>query len=357
MDSLLIHSTQGDYPVQFLDSLHELVQAQLENPATVLILDARVMELYREQLSPLLTAFPFLSLEASEANKTLAGVELCARFFQASGCSRSSTVVAIGGGIIQDICALSAHIYYRGISWSFLPTTLLSMVDSCIGAKCGVNLGAFKNQLGAFHSPSHVKICPAFLDTLEESDVASGYGELLKLMITSSEHRFNELARIVKEGGLRNLQVPLLIRQGLEIKRAIIEQDEYDLGLRLTLNYGHTFGHALEAVTEHALPHGLAVAWGMDLVNHLAEKRGLLAPLCRERITKFIRDCLPAVKLPPLQANNLLEGLKRDKKASGGNISLVFLRAFGHLERIAVPLDERLKSEIEDYLCHRNVFC
>lgn len=356
MESLLVRSAQGDYQVHFRDSLSLVVQALLKEPPKVLVADARVVDLYREQLSPLLSAVPHLLLEATEENKTLAGVECCVRFLQSQGCNRTSTLLAIGGGIIQDICSFSAHIYYRGIRWSFLPTTLLSMCDSCIGAKCSINLGAFKNQLGAFQSPSSITICTDFLDTLADREIASGYGEMLKLMLTSSEASFDRMSSAVTQGGMRNPNLPALLREALNIKRKIIEADEYDLGLRQTLNYGHTFGHALEAVTEHAVPHGLAVAWGMDLVNHIAERRGLLAPRHRRVITDFIQKHLPGIEFRPLRADELLDGVKRDKKASVGTVTLAVLREPGRLERMPTPMDDRLRADLEDYLDHQDVF-
>ncbi len=356
MESLLVRSAQGDYQVHFQDSLSLMVKSHLKSPPSALMIDARVMELYGQQLSPLLAAVPHLVMEATEENKTLIGVERCVGFLQSQGCNRRSTLLAVGGGIIQDICSLSAHIYYRGIKWSFLPTTLLSMSDSCIGAKCGVNHGSFKNQLGAFHSPSSVTICTAFLDTLDEREMASGYGEILKLMLTSSQNRFEKMSIAVTQGGFRNPELIALIREALDIKREIIEVDEHDLGLRQTLNYGHTFGHALEALTQHAVPHGLAVTWGIDVVNHIAERRGLLAAEHQRAITDFILKNFPKVEMRPLQASELLDAVKRDKKASVGSVTLAMLREPGRLERIPTPLDDQLRADLEDYLDHHDIF-
>ncbi len=355
MESLLVHSAQGDYRVHFQDSLPRVMTSLLETPPSAAVIDSRVAALYHDQLAPLLSAVPCLLLEATEENKTLGGIEQCTSFLQSHACSRKSILLAIGGGIIQDICSLSAHIYHRGIRWNFLPTTLLSMSDSCIGAKCGVNLGAFKNQLGAFHAPGDITICSEFLGTLEDREVASGYGEILKLMLIGGEAPFKDLAEAVTGGGLRNERLLELIRASLDIKRAIIEVDEFDLGLRQILNYGHTFGHALEMVTNHAIPHGLAVAWGIDVVNHIAERRGLLSPDHCRAISGFVREYLAPESTEGLHADALLEGVKRDKKASSGSITLAILREPGRAERVATAIDERLKADLEDYLTHHNV--
>ena len=356
MENLYIRSAQGDYSVHFEESFSAVVQSLLAAPPSVLVADARVVELYQEHLAPLLLAVPHLLLEATEENKSLQGSQKCVEFFQAQGCNRNSTSLAIGGGIIQDICSFSSHIFHRGMAWSFLPTTLLSMGDSCIGAKCCINLGAFKNQLGVFQSPLRVTICPGFLDTLEDRDIASGYGEILKLMLTGSAAHFDRLVKTVAAGGFRNSKLSSLVREALDIKRAVIEVDEYDRGIRQTLNYGHTFGHALEAATAHAVPHGLAVAWGIDVVNHIAEQRGLLQAQHRSLISDFIREHFPSISLPPLKATELLEAVKRDKKATAGDITLAILREPGRLDRIKIPIDERLQADLQDYLNNHNVF-
>lgn len=350
MEDLLIRSAQGDYAVQFVDRLDQAVAALSAQLPAAIVIDRRVAELHGPALAPLLERVPTLRLEATEANKTLAGVEACLSFCQAHGLHRRSRLLAIGGGIIQDIVAFSAHAYYRGIDWTFLPSTLLAMSDSCIGAKCGLNLGAFKNQLGVFHAPRQVVICPALLDTLDPADVASGYGEILKLMLTGSREHFERLQEAVATGGLRNPSLLALIRASLDVKRGVIEEDEFESGLRQILNYGHTFGHALEAATAHAVPHGLAVAWGIRLVNDLAARRGWLAAADAQLVDRFVADHLIAELPCSVSAEALIEGVKRDKKAAAGAVTLAVLREPGRLERLSVPIDAALQREVEAFL-------
>lgn len=356
MELLPVRSAQGDYAVGFPSSLSDAIAPFLVKPPTVAVVDARVAQLHQEPLHTLLDVIPHLLMDAHEDTKTLTGVERCLRFFQAQGCTRGSEVLAIGGGIVQDLCTFSAHIYYRGIRWRFLPTTLLSMSDSCIGAKCGINLGAFKNQLGAFHSPTSVVICTSFLSTLEDRDIASGYGEILKLALTGDTDHFRQLELAVEEGGLRNGHLPSLLRAALDTKRAVIEADEYETGLRQILNYGHTFGHALEAATDHAVPHGLAVAWGMDVINHIAHRRGLLAAPEHHRIRTFIHTHLAIPHPRPIAADALLTAVRRDKKAAQGWVTLAILREPGRLERIPTAIDHQLEEDLQDYLDHHDVF-
>ena len=189
--------------------------------------------------------------------------------------------MAIGGGITQDVATLSAHLWYRGVPYVYVPTTLLAMADSCIGAKCAVNLGAFKNQLGTFAAPRRVLVCERFVDTLAEDDVRSGYGEIVKLAIVDSSASFAEGSRAdVTAGGFPAAELSAHVRASLETKRRIIELDEHERDLRRILNFGHTFGHALEAVTKNAVPHGDRRRLG----DRRRELRGLAAGAARARV-------------------------------------------------------------------------
>jgi 3-dehydroquinate synthase len=188
MQSLLIHSKQDDYQVEFIDNLKDIVDKLLSIPLSVLLIDRNVANLYQAEIHPLLSNIPTLILDATEEEKTLVGVQKILDFFQDCNCNKQSKVIAIGGGIIQDLAAFSCHLYYRGLKWFFIPTTLLSMTDSCIGAKCGINFNNFKNQLGAFHSPAQIFVSSQFLNTLSDLDIQSGYGEILKLFLTGSSN-------------------------------------------------------------------------------------------------------------------------------------------------------------------------
>lgn len=356
---LPIRSAQGDYVARFAPGVAAAASAALADPPTAIVADARVVSLYQDALAPLLAARPTLLLDATEEIKTLAGVEQVALHLQAAGADRRARVLAIGGGIIQDVVTFTAHAYYRGIAWTFLPTTLLAMSDSCIGAKCGINLGAFKNQLGVFQSPAGVTLATAFVDTLEARDLASGHGEILKLMLTGSAAHLARYEAALDADGLRTPALAALVRESLDVKRGVIEEDEYEAGLRQILNYGHTFGHALEAGTRHAVPHGLAVAWGIDVVNFLAVRRGLLDPAWAERVRGLIaRHLAPHVPAGAHHAtlDHLMAAVRRDKKAAAGSVTLAVMREPGRLERVPTPLDDRLAADLAAYLERHDVF-
>jgi 3-dehydroquinate synthase len=355
MEPLEIKSAQGNYSVEFLDAINSVAEKVSQLPRAMVVVDRVVASLHGQTLTSAFKA-PILLLDATEEEKTLAGVTKVASWLQKHDCNKQNTLVAIGGGIIQDIVSFSAHIYYRGLKWVCVPTTLLGMSDSCIGAKCCINLNHYKNQLGAFHSPSRVLLCCRFTDTLPDRDIASGYGEILKLMWTGSAERFQQLVDLVNRHGLRNASLLSILRASLEVKKSIIEVDEYESGLRRILNYGHTFGHALEGLTDHRVPHGVAVAWGMDLVNHLAVRRGMLAPEHFEAMHAFIRSHLSFHLPERVKPSELIQFARRDKKVSDGQINLILATRPGDLQVIKTPFDADLEANITEYTTHRDVF-
>jgi len=347
---MTICSGQGNYTVDFYMTITEALDALGTLISPVVVIDAQVAALYADQLASLTDRMPVLLLDATEEEKTLTGVAKVITFLQQNNGTRQTKLLAIGGGIIQDIAAFAAFIYYRGLSWEFMPTTLLAMSDSCIGAKCGVNFGQYKNQLGMFHAPSHVLICPAFIDTLSDRDLLSGYGEIIKLHITGSAKLFHDLASVITADGFRTRQLPRFIAQSLAVKKAVIEVDEYDRGVRNTLNYGHTFGHALEALTQHEVPHGIAVVWGMDLVNYLAFRMGRLPETVYGEIHDFFTRHFDYAISGPLSAEKLIACTKRDKKVQRGHLNLALLEDYGKLTMTPVPFDDHLTTLVEEYL-------
>ncbi len=355
MKSLHIKSGQGDYNVDFIDELDNLVQLIQEIPSKVLFIDRNVANLYASPLAQLLNRMPTLLIDATEEEKTLTGVTRTLNFLQEANCVKQSIVVAIGGGIIQDIATFAAHLYYRGVKWVYVPTTLLGMTDSCIGAKCGINFNAFKNQLGVFHSPSRVLIHTKFLDTLSDTDVRSGYGEILKLFLTGSRELFEGLRDSVERFGFRNTELPNLIYQSLSVKKQIIEIDEYEIDLRRILNYGHTFGHSLEAATQHEIPHGLAVAWGVDLANFISYRCGMLSEIDFRSIHDFIARHFSYRVSRKISATELIQGARHDKKVADGKINLILLERAGALKIVPTGFDESLETILTDYLNSNHV--
>jgi 3-dehydroquinate synthase len=354
--SLTIASRQGDYRVDFAATVREAVLALEDVPRPLFVVDATVSSLYASELDPLRERGPVTLIEATERNKTLEGVHGLVTWMNRNRANARSTLVAVGGGIVQDIVTFSAHVYHRGIPWAFMPTTLLAMSDSCIGAKCGINLQAAKNQLGVFHSPSRVVVATAFIDTLSDADVASGYGEILKLALTGSEDAYERLRDAVDRDGFRSSTLPELIHESLTVKKRVIEADEYEKDLRRILNYGHTFGHALEAATEYAIPHGIAVAWGLDLVNFLSYRRGLLAERWFHEVNGFVRRRF-RMHGRSIGSRELIDRARHDKKAAeGGGVNLILAERPGSLRIVPTLFDDQLQHDVSEYLSRFDAF-
>jgi len=326
----------------------------VENPASVLLIDEKVLALYGRAIkAPPERVF---ALPATERFKTLSGVKKVLDFMKRRSLGKGARAVVVGGGITQDICGFTCAVYKRGVDWTFFPTTLLSMCDSCIGAKTGVNYGGAKNQLGLFSSPRGVVIDPAFLKTLEAQQIKSGLGEIIKLAILGGESPL-EFAGAGLEAALKGDTAVLekLIRVSLAIKKSVIEADEFERGSRRALNYGHTAGHAIEAFTRYRIPHGEGVAMGIIVADALSAAHGLMREAERLRNEIFCRRII-GHKLSPRVPEALLAALvKNDKKTSGGFISFVMLRTPGDCVFVKTEAGPALAAEmkgiIRKYLC------
>src|SRR5579872_4795956 len=190
--SLSILSHKKNYSVHFVNDENELLQELSILKNSVFVIDSNITTLYPhliKKINSLGTTYEMISVEQ---NKTLVSVENILKFFQAAHVERSTTVIAIGGGILQDVTSFAAHIFNRGLNTVLVPTTLLAMCDSCIGGKCGVNFDGYKNQLGAFHPPDKVLIFRGFLASLLDADMRSGYGEILKYMLLNGREHYEK---------------------------------------------------------------------------------------------------------------------------------------------------------------------
>ena len=212
-------------------------------------------------------------LDVEEREKNLAKVEGVILSLSSLGMTRKNQLVVIGGGFSQDIGTLVASLYMRGVEWVFLPTTLAAMGDSCVGGKSSINAGDVKNLIGNFYPPSQIEIDVQFVDSLPLIEKIAGFSEILKICFAHSSNNFHKLLELVNfsqiETRIDNLSG--VIRLSIESKKHFIEEDEFDTGIRKKLNFGHSFGHALESATDYRISHGVAVLLGMlAACNHPA---------------------------------------------------------------------------------------
>jgi 3-dehydroquinate synthase len=249
---------------------------------------------------------------------------------------RSSFVLGIGGGIVCDITGFAASTYMRGLDFGFVATTLLAQVDASIGGKNGVNVQGFKNMVGVFQQP-HFAICdPLVLKTLSDTDYRCGLAEIVKHAIIADEQLFQFIENNIPAINNRDANVlERLIYDSVIIKSDIVNQDETETGKRKKLNFGHTFGHAIEKITQ--LPHGQAVSIGMVMASEFAYDRGMLDISDLQRIT----DLLYRLNLPvslDFSNKNIVDAMKKDKKRKSDVIYTVLPQAIGHVNVVECPI-------------------
>lgn len=271
------------------------------------------------------------SLPASEENKNIGTVLSLEDWLLETGADRDALLLAIGGGITTDMAGFAASVYKRGIRFAFVPTTLLAQVDAAIGGKTGVNFHSLKNMLGVIRQPDFTFICPDVLETLPTRDFRSGAAELLKTFIIEDGGNYDKAVRVLSDIAAgasiagRTAELQELISAAAAVKAGIVSRDQFENGERRKLNLGHTFAHAIEwkaRETGSDITHGEAVAIGIILAAKLTDKA--LADKLR---LDFRQAGLPTELPFPLES--LSDAMLKDKKAEGGKIHFVLIRAIG----------------------------
>ena len=284
--------------------------------------------------------YEVIEMEQGEINKN---ITTCTHIWEAMSeldADRKSVMINLGGGVVTDLGGFVASTYKRGIDFINIPTTLLAMVDASVGGKTGIDLGALKNQVGVINQPPMVLVITAFLKTLEERQLHSGFAEMLKHGLISDKAYWEELNTV---SGFEDLDQ--LIYTSVTIKNAVVIKDPTEQNIRKTLNYGHTLGHAIESYflesTEHKLLlHGEAIAIGMILEAFLSNKLTGLPWNELEAIKKTFLDRYKKVDFSEKDIEDILSLLKYDKKNSHGNINFVLLKCIGEtVIDVKVPHD------------------
>jgi 3-dehydroquinate synthase len=269
--------------------------------------------------------FETLIFAGSEENKRICHVERMAEEMAERGADRSSIVIAFGGGIVTDLAGFLAAIFMRGVPVIQIPTTLLAQVDAAVGGKTGANLTAGKNLIGAFHQPLAVLIDPAVLETLPEREYRAGLYEIVKTGIIASEPLFRLLAERADDVlAQRPEVVDHIVAESVRIKAEVVSADERENGLRKILNFGHTFGHALEAETKYIrFLHGEAVSWGMRAATYLACDLKLLGDRDGEEMLAALDRYGPIPTVAGIEAHALQARLVKDKKTIRSRVHFV----------------------------------
>jgi 3-dehydroquinate synthase len=309
-----------------------IAKAGLKGKAAI-ISDETVARHHGEALRAALEAAGFQPslhlVPAGEASKSMARVEELCSSLAAAGHDRRSFVIALGGGVVGDLAGFVAAVFYRGIPFVQVPTTIVSQVDSSVGGKTGVNLPEGKNLLGAFHQPKLVIVDPGVLATLPAREYHEGFAEVIKHAAIRDAAMLPEIARL--DPATRDVPADLIARN-IAIKARIVEADEHETkGIRALLNFGHTIGHGIEAAVPYGeMLHGEAIALGLRAALFLSEKHAGLPAIASKAILDLLSHFhLPLVLDPAITTERVLHKLGRDKKFEAGKVRFVLLRDAG----------------------------
>lgn len=317
-----------------IDSLPLLLDKYRERALT-LVSDDIVAPLHMERVKNILenagfTVHTFI-FQAGEDYKTVATLDTLLNFLYDREMTRADLLVSLGGGLTGDLTGLAAALYCRGTDFIQLPTSLLAMVDASVGGKTAVNLQGAKNQIGVFHQPIAVLCDTAFLDTLPKSRFSEGMAEVIKYGFIDDKSLLDRLTPIT--------DLDRVIADCIEIKAKIVEADEREYGIRKLLNFGHTFAHAVECVSNHRVSHGDAVAIGMCRAYEVARRAGI----CQEDFGDKLHALLAYYDLPTdtsLPYDELLRAMRHDKKRARGTLSLVLPTKLGECICHSLPIEE-----------------
>jgi 3-dehydroquinate synthase len=331
------------------DRAEELLDAHRPGGKRFVVSSPVIWRLHGERLSRTLATGDPILIPDGERYKNLQSVSRIYEALIRAGADRGSTIVAVGGGVIGDTAGFAAATFLRGVTLVHVPTTLLAQVDSSVGGKVGVNLALGKNLIGAFHQPALVFIDPLLLATLPRREFRSGLYEVVKYGMIASRDLFERVARDTKAIFAReeDVLVPAIV-ESCRIKADVVNRDERESDLRRILNYGHTVGHALEAVTRYRrFRHGEAIAYGMLAAADLAVARGALADRERQSLARLITKLGPLPPIADLPIGEILEAIRRDKKVVDGKLHFVIAIQIGATMTIDDVTEDELKAVLE----------
>lgn len=349
---LQINSAPRPYSVAFNSAPGASKRLSLEisrHPSPLLLVDKWIYANYLSNELQL-QSVPTFQVSAIEDNKSIATVLEIIDFLEKNRASKATMLFAVGGGIIQDLAAFSAYLFKRGIPWTFVPTTLLAQGDSSVGGKTALNHRQTKNLLGLFSAPRKIITDTEFLTTLKQQDWLSGVGEILRLCITGGETSLRQLENGIEACVNKDLSATTqLIRIALAVKKAVVEFDEFEIDIRRSMNYGHSFGHALEALTHFEISHGVGVTLGILVENEISYLRGFLPRDQRDRIlhiaNQLVSDHAWNV-FKNTSMDGILDLLKRDKKTEGAVLKLATLTQIGQIDFLDLQLDHTGELEV-----------
>jgi 3-dehydroquinate synthase len=339
MTSIKISGGTGNSRILIGESISNF-RNYLPDGKTIIITDQRVNDLYGHYWK----GFQMITIGQGESIKTLETVQMIISQLLEMGADRKTFILAVGGGIVCDIGGFAASVFMRGLKFGFISTTLLSQVDASVGGKNGVNFKGFKNIVGIFNQPEFVLCDPSVLKTLERKEISNGLAEIVKHALIADAGMFNFLEK--NTAGLLDLEDEIInkvVTRSVEIKAKIVNLDEKEQGERRKLNFGHTFGHAIEKIS--GISHGNTVSLGMVVAARYSSEKGYLDKTGLQRIISLLEQ-LELPVLSDYDSFQILDALFRDKKREGDNIHFVLLKKIGQAVVEKLPIEVVLKFKI-----------
>lgn len=330
METLTVTHPAGQYTVTIgaglLEHLRELTAV---DGRVAVITDSHVGPLYADAIS---NKTCLITMPAGEQHKTLATVSGMYGQLLEAGIDRRDTIVALGGGVVGDVAGFVAATYMRGINFVQCPTSLLAMVDASVGGKTGVDLPQGKNLVGAFKQPTAVIADVATLQTLPPEELSAGMAEVIKHGLIGDEELFGKLEigdwRVNSRSPIPNLQS--LVTRAIRVKQLVVQKDPFEHGRRAVLNLGHTFGHAIEQVSQYRVRHGEGVAMGLVAAANLSARLGLCSADLQVRIETALQQANLPSRIPiELAPQAQYRAMFSDKKKAGGKLRFILLRDVG----------------------------
>lgn len=360
INTLTVELGERSYPIHIgsgaIDGLPDVLRSLHIKGPVAIASDENVAPLYAQRVATLVTnegATPAVCLmPAGEANKRIEQIDHFIGEFLKAGMDRSSVVIALGGGVVGDVVGYAAASFMRGVRFVQIPTTIVAQVDSSVGGKTGVNHEMAKNIIGAFHQPSAVIIDLDFLKSLPDRELRAGLAEVIKHGVIADADLFAYMERnadAILAKDLDRIEFP--VRRSCEIKSAIVSADEREHGARANLNYGHTFGHGIEAASNYdRFLHGEAIALGMHAAATLARNLGMVDQSFVDRQRACIEAYGLPVAWPAMPIDLVLEAMKHDKKVRAGTMKFVVPDRMGHVVHRTDVTPDRARGALEALL-------
>lgn len=330
-----------------LDSVGEWIASLWQNKKIAIISDENVYPIYGDKIRQQLADYEVChyAVPAGENSKSLDMANTLYEFLADQQFTRSDAIIALGGGVVGDLAGFVASTYMRGIAFAQIPTSLLAQVDSSIGGKTAVNSSRAKNMIGTFAQPDGVLIDPETLNTLPDMRIREGIAEIIKCGAISDASLWQDLEKLT---GLPDLLAhsEAVILKALQVKKTVVEEDEFDNGLRLLLNFGHTIGHAIENTAGYGkISHGEAVAIGMVKISQTAEAKKLMPAGITDKIITMNQKYGLPITYRPWEAEKFYAAITHDKKARGDSLNIILLEEIGKAKIQKIKL-----FEMQDYL-------